>query len=378
MKIHEYQAHDLFRAYNIPVSDYKLVSSAREAREASIAWKQVVVKAQVLTGGRGKAGGVKHANSPEEAEAKAAAILGLEIGGYPVNRILVCDSASIEKEYYLGLILDRSRQGITLMVTDQGGIDIEKLAENDPSVIHRLTLYPHKSFDEVNLDSFLANSISSEKLRRQAVSTIKKLYSLFLECDASLVEINPYALTSNGEMLALDGKIIFDDNALYRHPEIEALRNPEESSADEMEAGKRGLSFVSLEGNIGCMVNGAGLAMATLDLIKFHGGEAANFLDVGGSSSPQKAVDALGIILKNSRVKAILINIFGGITRCDDIANGLLMAREKLNIDLPLIIRLVGTNEKEGRAILEKAGLNAIYNLDDAVKKAIKAIRGKS
>jgi len=378
MKVHEYQAHDLFRAYNIPVNDYKLVSSAKEAREASMAWKPVVVKAQVLSGGRGKAGGVKLANSPEEVEAKAAAILKLEIGGYPVNKILVCDFASIEKEYYLGLILDRSCQGITLMLTDQGGIDIEELAENNPSAIHKLTLHPHKSIDEAILDSFLANSISSEKLRRQAMSTTKKLYSLFLENDASLVEINPYALTLSGEMLALDGKIIFDDNALYRHPEIEALRNPEESSADEMEARKKGLSFVSLGGDIGCMVNGAGLAMATLDLIKFYGGEAANFLDVGGSSNPQKAVDALGIILRNTRVKAILINIFGGITRCDDIANGLLMAQKELAIDLPLIIRLVGTNEEEGRAILEKAGLDAIYDLDDAVKRAIKAVRGES
>jgi len=376
MKVHEYQARNLIRAYNIPVNDYRLVSDAREAREASMAWKQVVVKAQVLAGGRGKVGGVRLANSPEEVEAKAAAILELEIGGYPVNKILVCDSAPIEKEHYLGLVLDRSRQGITLMLTDQGGIDIEELAKSNPDAIHKLTL--HSDIDEAILDSFLAKSISSEKIRRQAILTTRNLYSLLLEKDASLVEINPYALTPNGEMLALDAKINFDDNALYRHPEIEALRNPEESSADEAEAKTKGLSFVSLDGDIGCMVNGAGLAMATLDLIKFHGGEAANFLDVGGSSNPQKAVDALSIILRNNRVKAILINIFGGITRCDDIANGLLMAQKKLNIKIPLITRLVGTNEKEGRAILKKAGLDAIYDLDDAVKAVIKAARGIS
>ncbi|VDB00722.1 Succinyl-CoA ligase [ADP-forming] beta chain [Olavius algarvensis spirochete endosymbiont] len=378
MKVHEYQARDLFKTYNIPVNDYKLVSNAKEAREASMAWKQVVVKAQVLVGGRGKAGGVKLANSPEEVEAKAAVISGLEIGGYRVDKMLVCDSASIEKEYYLGLILDRSRQGITLMLTDQGGVDIEELAEINPSAIHRLTLHPHKGIDGATLDSFLANSISLEGLRRQAISTIKNLYSLFLENDASLVEINPYALTPGGKMLALDSKINFDDNALFKHPEIEALRNPEESSPDELEARTKGLSFVSLDGDIGCMVNGAGLAMATLDLIELHGGKAANFLDVGGSSNPQKAVDALGIILRNNRIKAILINIFGGITRCDDIANGLLMARKKLDIDVPLIIRLVGTNEKEGRAILKEAGLDAIYDLDDAVRKVIRAARGVS
>ena len=378
MKIHEHQALDLFRAYNIPVNGYKLASSAKEAREASMAWKQVAVKAQVLAGGRGKAGGIKFASSPEEVETKAAAILGLKIGGYPVEKILVCETVPIEKEYYLGLILDRSRQGITLMLTDQGGIDIEELAENSPNAIHKLTLHPHKSIDEASLDSFLANSISSVELRRQGISTVKNLYSLFLENDASLVEINPYALTPSGKMLALDGKINFDDNASYKHPEIEALRNPEENSADEAEAKMKGLSFVSLDGNIGCMVNGAGLAMATLDLIKFHGGEAANFLDVGGSSNPQKAVDALSIILRNSKIKAILINIFGGITRCDDIANGLLIARKKLNIGVPLVIRLVGTNEKEGRAILEEAGLKAIYDLDSAVKAVIKAARGIS
>jgi len=375
MKIHEYQARDLFRAYNIPVNDYRLVFDAKEAREKSIAWKQVVVKAQVLAGGRGKKGGVKLANSPEEVEAKAAAILELEIGGYSVDRILVCDSAPIEKEYYLGLILDRSRKGIALMLSDRGGVDIEELAKSDPDAIHKLTLHPHKEIDEVILDSFLAKSFFSEELRGQAISTVRNLYSLFLEKDSSLVEINPYALTPDGKMLALDAKINFDDNALYKHPEIEALRNPEESSVDEMEAKTKGLSFVSLDGDIGCMVNGAGLAMATLDLIKLYGGEAANFLDVGGSSSPQKAVDALSIILRNSRIKAILINIFGGITRCDDIANGLLLAREKLNINVPLVIRLVGTNEEEGRTILKKAGLDAIYDLDEAVKTVIEAAR---
>jgi len=376
MKIHEYQARDLLREYNIPVNDYRLVSNAREAREASMAWKQVVVKAQVLAGGRGKAGGVKLANSPKEVEAKAKTILGLEIGGYPVSKILVCDSAQIEREHYLGLILDRSRQGVTLMVTDQGGIDIEELAESNPGAIHKLAL--RSDIDEAVLDSFLAKSISSKELRRQAISTAKNLYSLFLEKDASLVEINPYALTPSGEMLALDAKMVFDDNALYKHPEIEALRNPEEGSADEAEAKTKGLSFVSLDGDIGCMVNGAGLAMATLDLIKHYGGRAANFLDVGGSSNPQKAVDALEIILRNSRVKAILINIFGGITRCDDIANGLLMARKKLDVDVPLIIRLVGTNEEEGRTILREDGLDAIHDLDDAVKAVIKAGRGIS
>lgn len=376
MKIHEYQAQELLRAYNIPINDYRLASNAREAREVSTAWKRVVVKAQVLSGGRGRAGGVKVANSPEEVEAKAKAVLGLKIGGYPVSKVIVCDFVRIEKEYYLGLILDRSRQGVTLMLTDQGGIDIEELAESNPEAIHKITL--RSDIDEEILDAFLAESISSKELRKQAISTTKSLYSLFLEKDASLVEINPYALTSEGKMLALDAKMVFDDNALYKHPEIESLRNPEESSDDEAEAKAKGLSFVSLDGNIGCMVNGAGLAMATLDLIKYHGGRAANFLDVGGSSNPQKAVDALEIILRNNRIKAILVNIFGGITRCNDIANGLLMARKKLNIDVPLVIRLVGTNEEEGRTILREAELDSIHDLDDAIKAVVKAARGSS
>ena len=378
MKIHEYQARELFERYGIPVNEGRLVSSGPEARSASRAagWKQTVVKAQVLAGGRGKAGGVKLARTPDEVEEKARGILGLEIKGYPVEKVLVCDAVEIAREIYLGMVLDRSKHGVTLMLTAEGGVEIEELAASNPDAIHKMTLYPHRSLDESALDRFIAKALPDDDQRSQALSTTKALFRLFVETDASLAEINPFALTPEGRLVAIDGKVNFDDNALFRHPDIEAMRNPEEESADETEAREKNLSFVSLDGEIGCVVNGAGLAMATLDLVKHYGGEPANFLDVGGSSNPQKVADALGIILRNPKVKAILINIFGGITRCDDIANGLLMAREQLDVNVPLVIRLVGTNQKEGRRIFEGAGLKAGDDLDEAVKSVIAAAGG--
>lgn len=378
MKIHEYQARELFERYGIPVNEGRLVSSGPEARSASRAagWKQTVVKAQVLAGGRGKAGGVKLARTPDEVEEKARGILGLEIKGYPVEKVLVCDAVEIAREIYLGMVLDRSKHGVTLMLTAEGGVEIEELAASNPDAIHKMTLYPHRSLDESALDRFIAKALPDDDQRSQALSTTKALFRLFVETDASLAEINPFALTPEGRLVAIDGKVNFDDNALFRHPDIEAMRNPEEESADETEAREKNLSFVSLDGEIGCVVNGAGLAMATLDLVKHYGGEPANFLDVGGSSNPQKVADALGIILRNPKVKAILINIFGGITRCDDIANGLLMARDQLDVNVPLVIRLVGTNQKEGRRILEGAGLKAGDDLDEAVKSVIAAAGG--
>ena len=378
MKIHEYQARELFERYGIPVNEGRLVSSGPEARSASGAagWKQTVVKAQVLAGGRGKAGGVKLARTPDEVEEKARGILGLEIKGYPVEKVLVCDAVEIAREIYLGMVLDRSKQGVTLMLTAEGGVEIEELAASNPDAIHKMTLYPHRALDESALDRFIAKALPDDDQRSQALSTTKALFRLFVETDASLAEINPFALTPEGRLVAIDGKVNFDDNALFRHPDIEAMRNPEEESADETEAREKNLSFVSLDGEIGCVVNGAGLAMATLDLVKHYGGEPANFLDVGGSSNPQKVADALGIILRNPKVKAILINIFGGITRCDEIANGLLMAREQLDVNVPLVIRLVGTNQKEGRRILEGAGLKAGDDLDEAVKSVIAAAGG--
>lgn len=378
MKIHEYQARELFERYGIPVNEGRLVSSGPEARSASrdAGWKQTVVKAQVLAGGRGKAGGVKLARTPDEVEEKARGILGLEIKGYPVEKVLVCDAVEIAREIYLGMVLDRSKQGVTLMLTAEGGVEIEELAASNPDAIHKMTLYPHRALDESALDRFIAKALPDDDQRSQALATTKALFRLFVETDASLAEINPFALTPEGRLVAIDGKVNFDDNALFRHPDIEAMRNPEEESADETEAREKNLSFVSLDGQIGCVVNGAGLAMATLDLVKHYGGEPANFLDVGGSSNPRKVADALGIILRNPKVKAILINIFGGITRCDDIANGLLMAREQLDVNVPLVIRLVGTNQKEGRRILEGAGLKAGDDLDEAVKSVIAAAGG--
>ncbi|MCG8452789.1 MAG: ADP-forming succinate--CoA ligase subunit beta [Spirochaetales bacterium] len=378
MKLHEHQTRHLFRKVGIPLNDYRLVHHPSEAGEAAAQWETTVVKAQVLTGGRGKAGGVKLAQGSVEATEKAQDILGLEIKGHKVKALLVCDAAPIEKEHYLGFIVDRSRRAITLMLSAEGGMDIEELAATKPQAIHTLSVVPGESLDSAALEALLNQVFPFPEHQNQAKDTIEKLYNLFMDSDASLLEINPYALTPDGRLLALDGKMVLDDNALHRHPDLMALRNPEEERDDEREAREKNLSFVSLDGSIGCVVNGAGLAMATLDLIKHYGGTPANFLDVGGSSNPQKVTDALSIILRNPQVNALLINIFGGITRCDDIARGLLMAQKELEINVPLVIRLVGTNQEEGRAILEEAGITAGDDLDEAVKAVIAASRSQA
>ena len=288
-----------------------------------------------------------------------------------MEKVLVCYAEDIEREHYLGMILDRARQGITIMATAEGGMEIEELAASDPDAIKMYTIYTHKGFDRGEVEAFLKPIFPEPAHLSQALDITEKLFRLFVETDASLVEINPLDLTPDGRLVALDGKVNFDDNAMFRQPEIEKLRNPEESSADEIEAREKDLSFVSLDGDIGCVVNGAGLAMATMDLIQHFGGEPANFLDVGGSSNPEKVAAALKIILRNPKVKAVLINIFGGITRCDDIAKGLLIARDRLDLNVPLVIRLVGTNQEEGRAILEGAGLTAGDDLNTAVRDVI-------
>ncbi len=372
MKIHEYQGHRLFSDYGIPVSEAHLAETPAEAEAAAekIGGK-VVVKAQVLVGGRGKAGGVKPADDPAEARNAAEQILALTIKSLPVEKVLVAKSETFEKEYYLGLTVDRGEKGITLMASAAGGVEIEKLAVNEPEKIHKLTIRPDDGIDEKALDKLLGKVFEKQDLVDQARDTVQRLYRLFVDKDCSLVEINPYAQVSGGRLLALDSKINFDDSALPSHPEIAELQNPEEYSADEIRAREVGLSFVRMDGDIGCIVNGAGLAMATMDIIKHFGGNPANFLDVGGSSNPEKVMNALSIILNNKKVKAILINIFGGITRCDDIANGLLMARKQIDIPVPIVIRLIGTNDDEGRRILTEAGLSAQENLTEAVKKVV-------
>lgn len=379
MKIHEYQARDLLAEYGVKVPPGKVAATAKEAREiASTLGGGVVVKAQVLVGGRGKAGGVKLAAGPEQAEQVADQILKLTIKDLPVEKVLVARSIDIKKEYYLSVVLDRAKKKAVFIASASGGVDIEELAVKEPEKILTFEIDPLRGIDDDGLTSFTKRIFGEPKAAAQGADTLRRIYKLFREKDCSLVEINPYAQLPDGSLVAADAKINFDDNGVALHPEIEKLRNPEEYSADEIQARAAGLSFVSLEGEIGCIVNGAGLAMATMDIIKLFGGQPANFLDVGGSSNPEKVLNALTIITRNPHVKAILINIFGGITRCDDIARGILMAKSRIELRVPLVIRLIGTNEKEGREILENAGLAAAERLSDAVRKVVElAGKGK-
>jgi succinyl-CoA synthetase beta subunit len=372
MKIHEYQAKEVFQSYGIAVQDQAVITDAGEAEAAADRLGGfVVVKAQVLVGGRGKAGGVKLAKTASEAAEKARAILGMDIKGETVEKVLIAPAADILKEYYVGLIMDRDSKKIVLMVTKEGGVDIEELAVTDPDKIIKFPIDIASGIDEDALVAVLTDVFEKPALIEQATDTVKKLYTLFVEKDASLVEINPYALVDETTLLALDAKINFDDNALMKHPDVDGMKNAEEYSQDEIDAKQYGLSFVSMEGDIGCIVNGAGLAMATMDIVKLFGGQPANFLDVGGSSNPEKVLRAIEIILRNTKVRAILINIFGGITRCDDIARGIIMATDQIDIKVPLVIRLVGTNQEEGRAMLEEKGFSVADDLSTAVKKVV-------
>ncbi|MFW5642646.1 MAG: ADP-forming succinate--CoA ligase subunit beta [Alkalispirochaeta sp.] len=372
MKIHEYQAKELFKAYGIPVTDQAVITDATDAAAAAERLGgSVVVKAQVLVGGRGKAGGVKLADSGADAAEKAKAILGMDIKGETVEKVLIAPAAEILKEYYVGLIMDRGSKKIILMVTKEGGVEIEELAVTDPDKIIKFPIDISTGIDESALVGVLTRVFEKPPLIEQATATVKKLYNLFVEKDCSLVEINPYALVDETTLLALDAKVNFDDNALFKHDDVEAMKNSEEYSQDEIDAKEFGLSFVSMDGDIGCIVNGAGLAMATMDIVKLYGGNPANFLDVGGSSNPEKVLNAIRIILRNPKVRAILINIFGGITRCDDIAKGIIMATDQIDIKVPLVIRLVGTNQEEGRAMLEEKGFSVADDLSTAVQKVV-------
>jgi succinyl-CoA synthetase beta subunit len=377
MKLHEYQGKAFLREYGIPVPPGSVAATPAEARQiAAGIGKPVMVKAQVLVGGRGKAGGVKMAKDPAEAERLAGQILGMSIKGITVKQVLVAEAVDIAEEFYVSLAVDRSARGVQCIASASGGMDIEQVAATDAAKIIRFPLDPVKGLVRERHYAELARAFKGAGLADQAWSIVSGMYRLFSEKDCSLVEINPCARLPDGRLLAADAKVIFDDNALYKHPELESLRSSEEYSADEMDARANGLSFVSLDGSIGCIVNGAGLSMATMDLIKHFGGSPANFLDVGGSSSPEKVLNALRIITKNRSVTAILINIFGGITRCDDIARGILMAREKLSIPVPLVIRLIGTNEAEGRALLSGAGIAAFEELTGAVKAVVATAKG--
>ena len=376
MKIHEYQAKALFREAGIPVPEGKVATSPEEARSIAEAFGTVVaVKAQVHTGGRGKAGGVKIAKTPDEAARHAGNILGMEIKGSTVRKVLVERGSDIAREAYLAITMDRSSKAILLIASAAGGIDIEEVAAKTPEKILKRTTTTG-TFSEAELAPVAQALFDDPGAAAQIVEITGKLLGLYLKADASLAEINPLVLTGSGNVVALDGKVTVDDNALFRQPALEALRDFDEEVPQEIEAREKGLSFVQLDGDIGCMVNGAGLAMATMDMIQIYGGKPANFLDVGGSSNPEKVVAAFKIILSNPSIKAVLINIFGGITRCDDIARGILESFQRISIAVPVVVRLTGTNAGEGLALLKGSSLIPASTFAEAVVKVIEASGG--
>ncbi len=372
MKIHEYQARDIFRSFGMPVPAGEVCETADAVRDVAVRiGKPVVVKAQVHVGGRGKAGGVKLADSPDTAREAGAAILGMDIKGLTVKKVLVAEAVDIAAEAYIGAIVDRQAKGITLMSSPAGGIDIEEVARETPEKIFKLTVDPLLGINMYQARQLAYFVYSDKNIANQAAKIIMQLYEAFVASDCSLAEVNPLVVTPDDAVLAIDAKINIDDNALYRHSDIAALRDMDAEVPEEVLAREKGLSFVKLDGNIGCCVNGAGLAMATMDLVKKFGGEPANFLDIGGSSNPEKVVTAMRIITKDPNVKAILFNIFGGITRCDDVANGIKAALEEFRPQVPITVRLTGTNEREGREILESIGIDAKSLMVDAVQASI-------
>lgn len=373
MNIHEYQARELFRQAGIPMPDGGVAATAEEA--AAIARRlggTVVVKAQVHTGGRGKAGGVKLAQTPEEAGERAAEILQLTIKGLPVHQVLVVPAVDIASEAYVGIIIDRESQRPVLMVSPAGGVDIEEVAATTPEKIFRLAVDPRYGLLPHQAMGLAFKLYDDIRQVRAAAAIMGQLFQAFVTNGASLAEINPLVTTPDGEVLALDAKFVLDDNELGRRPDLAALRDDSSEAPSEVVARKAGLTFIKLEGNVGCVVNGAGLAMATMDLVKYYGGEPANFLDIGGSSNPEKVVDALRIITEDKNVKAILFNIFGGITRTDDVANGIVAALDQFTVEVPIIIRLTGTNEKQAVEILEGVGMVALNDMDEAVQQVVR------
>jgi succinyl-CoA synthetase beta subunit len=378
MKIHEYQARNLFKKYGIPVPDGIVCHSTDEADNNIPDDNRLrVVKAQVHAGGRGKAGGVKLARSKAETIEMAGKILGMKIKGLTVEKVLIADAVEIEKEFYVGLINDRNSKAITLMTSAEGGVEIEEVARVSPEKIIKSVIDPTLGLMDWQARNVSMQLFDDPKHVRLASDILKKLYNLYVDTDSSLAEINPLVLTTDDKVVAIDGKMNFDDNALYRQPGILSMRESTEDEMKEIMANEKGLSYIKLDGSIGCMVNGAGLAMATMDMIKLYGGEPANFLDIGGSSNPQKVVDAMNILVSDKNVKSVMINIFGGITRCDDVARGLVTALNEINTAIPVVIRLSGTNAKEGLEIIREFGLPTVSSMSEAARKAIELSRNE-
>ena len=386
MKIHEYQAKDLMSKFGIPVPEGRTVNKPEDAGKAAAEiGKRVAVKAQIHAGGRGKGGGIKLADSAEETKSKSDEIIGMTLvthqtgpQGKLVQKVLVEEALEIQKELYVGMVIDRETSSIVLIASEEGGVEIEVVAAESPEKILKEFIDPR-----VGMQPFQARKVAfglnlPKDLIREGTKLLFNLYRLFVECDASLAEINPLVITKDGRLLAADAKVNFDDNALYRHEDIAALRDLNEEEPTEIEASKHNLSYVKLDGNVGCMVNGAGLAMATMDIIQLHGSMPANFLDVGGAASSDRVEQAFRILLSDKNVKAVLINIFGGIVRCDRVATGVVDAAKRLDIKVPIVVRLAGTNCELAGEILNKSGLTFTVagDLGDAAKKAVELARG--
>ena len=384
MNIHEYQAKEILRKFGARTPNGVVIFSLNEIDEKfkKLKTKKIVLKAQIHAGGRGKAGGIKIVNDINELKKEAKNLFGKKLitpqtgpEGKIVKRLYIEETSNIKKEFYLSCLIDRSSSKIAFISSSEGGMDIEKISKDNPEKIVTVKVGLSKSIKENEIKKIIKPFDLSEKLTLKASNLLKSIYSLLVEKDASLIEINPLVLTKSEDLLCLDAKINFDDNALYRHEDILLLKDPNEIDPIELEASKFDLSYIKLDGKIGCMVNGAGLAMSTLDIIKLYGSEPANFLDVGGGASKEKVSAAFKIILSDKNVKGILINIFGGIMRCDVLAQGVVDAAKEINLSVPLVVRLAGTNVKLGREILEKSNLKIISanNLSDAAKKIIKA-----
>lgn len=377
MKLHEYQSKQIFSRYGIPIPKGRVAATASEARHiAEELGGRVVVKSQVLVGGRGKAGGIKVAKDPAEAEVLATQILSMEIKGLPVRKVLVDEAAAIDQEIYLGITNDRAAKKPVIMCSAAGGVEIEEVARTNPEKIIKVHVNPLIGIKDYQTRDIAAGIDLPREYWKSFGEILKGLWQAYLENDATLAEINPLIISKDKRLVALDGKMLIDDNALFRHPNLSEMRDTDEDAPSEVEARKYGLTFIKLDGDIGCMVNGAGLAMASMDILKFFGGEPANFLDIGGGAGAEKVAAAMRIILADPNVKAILFNIFGGITRCDEVARGILTAMDEVKPKVPMVVRLVGTNYEEGRALLANANMITAETLADAAQKAVAAAKG--
>lgn len=377
MKLHEYQSKQLFARFGVPIPRGWVTSGAAEARHiAEELGGRAVIKAQVLVGGRGKAGGIRLANSPDEAQQLASQILSMEIKGLPVRKVLVDEAAAIDHEIYLGITNDRAARKPVIIASAAGGVDIEEVATSTPEKILRVHVDPLLGIKDYQTRDIAAGIDLPRQYWKPFGEIIKALWQAYCDCDATLAEINPLVITKDRRLVALDGKMILDDNGLFRHTDLADMRDTDVEAPSEIEARKYGLTYINLDGNIGCMVNGAGLAMATMDIIKLFGGEPANFLDIGGGASSERVAAALRIILADENVRAVLFNIFGGITRCDEVARGIVAAMDEIKTSVPMVIRLVGTNAEEGRQILADAHMLPAETLAEAAQKAVAAATG--